>query len=635
MAGNRISGEGRGDGAARGAPVRSVALARGADGAWPDWLRHPDRWPTAASWDALAAGAHRARTAQDGPPLPSYIPRDADAELRELLTTAAAQGGLVLVVGDSTAGKTRTAHAALRAVLPGHRVLVPPPAGAARLAAAPGAVAACGLSCVVWLDDLEAHLGPGGLEPDVLDAFIRLRVPLLATMRAKQYEAFSAADDDDRAGDPGARVLRRAAVVDLERRWSRPELERADTVDDPRVVDALTHHGPYGVAEYLATGPALLHEWRRARAAGGHARGAALVSTAVDLARTGIYGPHPAELLVRLHERRLAAAGAAPGGAESVEEAFAWATRVRGGVTGLLVPAGEGRYTPFAYLVDHADCELDAWMWQTALELADGRFGMFSVGTRAWRAGEFAVAERAWRAAHEEGVGAATNNLATLLATTGRREEAEALYRRGLESGDTDMVVNYGKLLAETGRAGEAEGLYRRAADDPRARYNLAILLAATGRTGEAEALYRQAHATGNVSATYNLAGLLQNTGRVAEAEVFYRQARDRGHPAAANNLGNLLADAGRLDEAEAVYREAYESGSAAAANNLAILLEEEGRLDEAEALYRQAHRAGSTAATGNLAILLEDTGRFREAAVLRAAPSVAPGGATGPAPLA
>ena len=71
--------------------------------------------------DPVVLGTHRAAPA-DGESgdtarsaeAPPYIPRDQDSELRELL----AAGGFVLLVGDSTAGKTRMAFEALHATLP-------------------------------------------------------------------------------------------------------------------------------------------------------------------------------------------------------------------------------------------------------------------------------------------------------------------------------------------------------------------------------------------------------------------------------------------------------------------------------------------------------------------------------------
>jgi hypothetical protein len=50
---------------------------------------------------------------------PLYVPRDIDLDLRELLATP----GFVLIAGDSTAGKTRSAFEAVAAALPDHTLI--------------------------------------------------------------------------------------------------------------------------------------------------------------------------------------------------------------------------------------------------------------------------------------------------------------------------------------------------------------------------------------------------------------------------------------------------------------------------------------------------------------------------------
>lgn len=70
----------------------------------PAYLTDPSNWPRAGAWDPLTAGVHRARPG-DGGAIPDYVQRDRDDRLRERLRAAAEDGGLVLIVGDSTAGR--------------------------------------------------------------------------------------------------------------------------------------------------------------------------------------------------------------------------------------------------------------------------------------------------------------------------------------------------------------------------------------------------------------------------------------------------------------------------------------------------------------------------------------------------
>jgi len=93
---------------------------------------------------------------QAGEHVPASVPRDVDNELRERL----AAGGFVLLVGDSAAGKSRAAFEAMAATLPDHELIVPASRDKVPVAVAHAAQAR---RCVLWLDDLEAYLGTGGL----------------------------------------------------------------------------------------------------------------------------------------------------------------------------------------------------------------------------------------------------------------------------------------------------------------------------------------------------------------------------------------------------------------------------------------------------------------------------------------
>lgn len=84
------------------------------------------------------------------PRMPPYVNRDVDALLRRRMATA----GFVLLVGDSTAGKTRTAAEAVATALPAHTLIAP--VGREGLAEAVS-YAARRHASVLWLDDLEGY----------------------------------------------------------------------------------------------------------------------------------------------------------------------------------------------------------------------------------------------------------------------------------------------------------------------------------------------------------------------------------------------------------------------------------------------------------------------------------------------
>ena len=86
------------------------------------------------------------------------------------------------------------------------------------------------------------------------------------------------------------------------------------------------------------------------------------------------------------------------------------------------------------------------------------------------------------------------NNLAGLLATTGRTAEAEPLFREALAITETALgkahpdyaisLNNLAALLAETGRSAEAESLYREALEIPTAALGADPSVGAGGRPG-------------------------------------------------------------------------------------------------------------------------------------------------------
>ncbi|MGW0825488.1 hypothetical protein [Streptomyces sp. NPDC002845] len=538
----------------------------------PEYLRDPRQWPVAREWDPLQAGVKRARPGDDGSALPPYVERDLDTELRDRLAAAGRDGGLVLVTGDSTAGKSRAAFEALRAVLPDHRVVQPAAGG--DLDATARAVARAGIPCVVWLDDLERYLGPDGLTPGLLDRLARTATPVLATMRLRQYETFArgtTGDDDARLETAalGMRILNAAERVDISRVWSDQELARAEDHDDSRLVDAVAHHGPYGVAEYLAAGPALLDAWQRAWLPGGNPRGAALVAAAVDLARTGLPAPYPRELLAELHEGCLTEAGGRRLRPEGLDEAFAWATELRYGVTSLLLPAEEGDgWAVFDYLVDHTDGPVPMEVWDTALMRVTEPAERFAVGYAAWSADLPHVVEAAWRPMADL-IPEVARWLGAVLDHEGQEDRAEEMFRSALHgsalhAGSVAAATDLGLLLARSGREGEAEAWLRLAVahGDDRAMFLLAELLRQTDRPEAAEEHYRRAAAEGNVPARAGLGMLLADTGREDEAEEHLRRAADAGNTGAAAALGLLMARAGRVDEAEEFIGSAEHPGS-------------------------------------------------------------------------
>jgi uncharacterized protein len=563
--------------------------------------------------DPIALGVHPAAEVEDADvegqrvdlpaEMPVYVPRDKDAELDAKL----ARGGLVLVVGDSTAGKSRAAYEAIHRLF-GQRFLLVPHRRQSLRALLDGGVELRGT--VVWLNDLERWLGADGLDLGLLRRLLgdgRRQVVVTATMRASEYAARS--PDQERSHPDAEQELRRverevldqAARVDLARRFSESERKRAtERAWDPRITDALAHAGVYGLAEYMAAGPRLWRRWRDGLAVDNppeRLAGAAIVSVAVDCRRGGLDRPVSEALLRDLYLGYVDASVARRLGPEAFGAGLTWAVEPVQATSALLVP-GDNGWMAFDYLVDRiqadpgADSVPEATWTRLLVDLhADDAF---SVGSAAFLADRPRFAEQAWRIAADAGHHDAEYNLGTLLGRRGDLNEAELWLRKAADAGHHGGEGNLGLLLKLRGDLDEAELWLRKAADASRheAELNLGLLLDEQGRTEEAEHWYRRAAAAGHHDAENNLGTLLAKRGDLDEAEPWLRKAATVGDHGAEGNLGTLLAERGDLDEAEQWLRKAADAGRHDADFSLGLLLDEQGRTEEAEHWYRRAAAA-------------------------------------------
>ena len=327
--------------------------------------------------DLVAIGIHPAEARDNGPRRPAtsvptpYIPRDVDEDLRE----AVARAPLTVVVGESTAGKSRAAFEAIKTCTPDYRLAVPSgrealPAIVADLVESSGSV--------LWLDDLERFLGPGGLTPAVVASLTRgtgRTTVIVATMRTAEFERFISRAEPtlDELGRSawrvGRDVLRSAHLITMRRLWSPAELAAAAPFRaDSRIARGLRRAETFGIAETIAAGPELLRDWRNAWAPGSHPRGAALVAAAVDCRRAGLDEPVARDLLIDLHHHYLLTHGGAALRPEDLNSAWAWAQRPVHGASSLLIPTGSSNdgqlYLAFDYLVDQPDHDpipLETW----------------------------------------------------------------------------------------------------------------------------------------------------------------------------------------------------------------------------------------------------------------------------------
>jgi tetratricopeptide repeat protein len=336
-----------------------LAAARASAGAYIERVDRLD--------DPLKLRVHRAAML-DGSQVPPFVARDRLPDVCAALD----RGGFVLIVGDSTAGKSRLAYEAMRATLPQHVCVRPtrPDMVRATLEAARR-----NRPSVLWLEDFDVFLGDlTGVDVTDLGSVV-----VLATMRTHERARLSHRHDASR--DPTGRQRADAArdVLDavtteirVGRRWSSAEVAAAARMDDPRIAGAVAVADRHGIAECLAAGPQLVADLRDAWDTVAHHRGAALVTAAVDLRRAGYHRPVPLPVLQDLHESYLVERQRA----EAWEEALRWAAEPLHITTSLLEPVGENGYVAFDYLVDTAVRDPDAapvpsQVWAAILEYAD------------------------------------------------------------------------------------------------------------------------------------------------------------------------------------------------------------------------------------------------------------------------
>ncbi|MER6914892.1 hypothetical protein ABT354_24720 [Streptomyces sp. NPDC000594] len=413
--------------------------------------------------DPLELMVHRARTTEGGNAVPAYIDRDVDDGLRRALSRVGQDGGVLLLVGDSTAGKTRCAYEAMSTVLPDHLLFVPADAGdLSDTVDALTRAASQGEDCLLWLDDAERFLtGPTALGLPDLRRLRAARAVVLGTMRARI-----------RRDLPACELTRLAEEFQVSRLWSPGEIERTHrewrTNRDGRLRLALRQADDFGIAESLAAGPELWHMLRGASVVGGNPRGAALVSAAIDLALAGWATPVALEVLEELHEDYLPGTNKQLIGPEPLTDALTWATEPRLGATRLLIPDGTG-FRAFDYLVDAylRDRQpspelLPKRIWDTALRHGDDQ-QRFSIAVAAHANDRVDIAVRSLGPLAEAGDVEALRALGVICQRRDLDEAAQWL-RLATDTGDSLAMRLMGNLRLRRSDHQGAQDWYRRAA---------------------------------------------------------------------------------------------------------------------------------------------------------------------------
>ena len=269
-----------------------------------DALPRPDSGVTVAGrplgevTDPFVLEVHRPVQPEDAPPglplLPPYVPREHDQVLGQVVRAAAdGRSGIAVLVGGSSAGKTRAcweALALLRSQDPPWRLWHP--IDPSRPDAALAELAGIGPRTVVWLNEAQFYLAPAeaGLGERVAAGLRELlrdpgRAPVLvlATMWPRFWHALTARADDGEDRHGQARELLAGHDITVPAAFTPAQMGQLARTADARMALAARSAHDGEVIQFLAGAPELLARYRNAPPAA-----AALIDAAMDARRLGM-----------------------------------------------------------------------------------------------------------------------------------------------------------------------------------------------------------------------------------------------------------------------------------------------------------------------------------------------------------
>jgi tetratricopeptide (TPR) repeat protein len=155
----------------------------------------------------------------------SYAPHEADKRLGVVLRRAGNASGLVVVEGEPSSGRTRTAWEAMRRALPGWWVWCPRLLGRAETLIDAIVRDELGADTVVWLDDLDLQLADSATGEQVAEALERLLTDSACSPVLVLATSTSGSMGRTGMGERAMALLARAVTFTLsEPRASRPSL---------------------------------------------------------------------------------------------------------------------------------------------------------------------------------------------------------------------------------------------------------------------------------------------------------------------------------------------------------------------------------------------------------------------------
>ncbi|MEV1114967.1 hypothetical protein AB0I91_07850 [Actinosynnema sp. NPDC049800] len=555
-------------------------------------IRLPDDPTSSAQPDRVGLQGAESRTQDE---LPAYVSRDLDDDLRAKLTGARERGGFVLLIGDSSVGKTRALFEALRDVVPEWWLLHPADAVAvSEFAAAPTD------RTVVWLDELQDYLNhPHGLPAATIRSLVSAGTVVAATLWPDEYESRTEpripGQSDRYAND--RQLLKLAEIIAVPDEFSPNERQRAEDLADTDLRIRIALNTPdAGFTQVMAAGPQLIHHWEHAPAK--QCYGKAVITAALDARRVGAQAPLTWHYLAAAVPGYLTPAQQAKAPADWEDKALSYATMELHGAASALAPVSSGMGQVSGY--DVAD-----YLYQHSHRIRR----------------TVHLPDVAWEALVNHHHANDTLRLAGSAERRGYYMHAETLYWRAINTAagsGASAVIRLADLLTKLDRVGEAIGVLQLyAGAEPSVANHLARLMAELDRVDDATIAVLRDHADADHSQAgtnehvgRQLVDLLLMGGRGNEAFDWLHDRADT-ESWAADRLAELYLELGCVDEAIAVLRP-HASTDPWVAFALAPLLSESGSVDEAIALLRP-HADTDPPAASALADLLAKHDRIDE----------------------
>lgn len=595
--------------------------------------------------------------------LPRYVLRAHDGRLRDEVR-GAVQGTscLVVLVGNSSTGKTRALWEAVKQLPAGWRVWRP----ADRTALLDGLRCQRSLArSVLWLNELQRYLLPHG-QPDPDGQAAAALISLLAeprrgpalvvgTLWHEHHTNLTRQPTEASQPDPHqqARALLSGCILTAAEDFTTHDLQAVRDLaeHDPRLAEALTNGGTR-ITQYLAGARELVRRYEQAPP---EAR--APLDAAADARRLG-----HSEALPEAFLRAAAVSYLNPDHwrIQTLQWRQSWFERAEAytdqpcrGIPGPLtreVPApgqpetGEPVYRLADYLQAHTartrrgECP-QAGFWDAATDHLQNPSDLMPLANAAKARQRLHIADRFYRTAADLGHTDALYDVALLRQEVGDRDGAERYALQAAGHGSLRAVWEVADLR-ETAEDWEgAERLYTRAADhgDTWALCCLARLRQKAGDIESAEHYAHQAAGRGDTRALHELVELaadlngaeryalqaahyggthvLRELARSHErsdpktAERLYRLAADHADADALQDLARLRQEAGDHKGAELLYQQAAERGATQAMRELAWRRQRDKDPESAERLYRRAADLGDTHALAFLALRRQRAG--------------------------